>query len=100
MDNQKPTSLHQVLEEVRRLLLHQPGSGQTPSGHDILNALQTVLSSIEMLELDITKPQREVFERLDSGAKQLEELLQAYIGASAKSRAAIVATVDAGLRSE
>lgn len=99
MDNPQPPLMKATLHELRRLLT-QPSTVTAPTGHDLLNALHTVLCSIEMLEMDITKPQREVFDRLESGAKQLEELLQAYIVSSGKSRASILAKLDFALEAE
>ena len=98
MDSKQP-SLTSLLEEIRRIL-QQPVSASAPNGHDILNALHTVLCSIEMMEMDITKPQRVVFDRLESGAKQLEELLQAYIVSSSKAKSAVLATIDAAMQAE
>lgn len=99
MDDLNVQSLRQSLERVRRIL-QQPSSLSAPSGHDILNALHTVLCSIEMLEMDVTKSQREVFDRLELGAKHLDELLQAFIVESGRTKSTAVAQIDSALKSE
>lgn len=93
MNNPDPKKLQATISKIRNLL-HPSASENTPNGHDLLNALHTVLCTIEMLEMDITDPQREVFERLEQSAKHLEENLQAYLRASSDLKRAIITEID------
>lgn len=97
MDNDKVAPLLAALEEVRQIL-QPPNSRVASSGHDILNSLHTVLCSIEMLEMEVTNSQREVFDRLELGAKQLDELLQAFILETGKTKSAALAKLNSVLQ--
>lgn len=97
MDNDKVAPLVAALKEVQQIL-QPPGSPVASSGHDILNSLHTVLCSIEMLEMEITSSQREVFDRLELGAKQLDELLQAFISETGKTKSAALAKLNSALQ--
>ncbi len=94
--DQDASALRLALSEMLGVL-QQPPTDSSPSGHDLLNALHTVLCSIEMLEMDITEPQREVFDRLEQSAKHLEQQLQAFIKSSGETRRALATKIDAAL---
>lgn len=89
MDNSDAQKLQGTLSTIRNLTLESK-----PKGHDLINALHTLLCSIEMLDLDITAPQREEFGRLEQSAKHLEDQVQAYLRSSRDLMLAVVNQID------
>lgn len=84
--------------ETTLALLRKESAEAHPNGHDLLNALHTVLCTIEMLEIDITASQRDVFERLEISAQHLELQMQVYIKANSDLKRNVANTLDGALR--
>lgn len=98
MHNPNHAHFVNTLIEIQDLL--QKPTEESTSTHDLLNALHTVLCSIEMLEMDITKQQQEVFKRLNIGAMHLEALLQSFLKTNGEVKNTIVARITAALPSQ
>lgn len=92
-------SASESLQRVNQLI-QEAARPPAPTGHDLRNALHTVLCAIEMLELDITPKQRVVFEGLELSAKHLEDQLLAYIKSHSQLKTSITRIVENSLPSK
>lgn len=88
MPDQTGTEDPQLVLGRIRGLLQAPVKGR-PEEHDMLNALHTVLTSIEMLDLDLPDELREVFARLQEGADKLDREMQIYLRSQASLKSQI-----------